>query len=492
VVVLGTVGVFGWRAMVKAEMAPPIGKNVSPAVLKALKHLPTTFSYITNQPVADLVNDRLGTTVGELAIGLVLGLLAGYGVAGLRIPLGRVGGGIGRVVGILWTAPLPIMFMMLVLAATSSRSGLGWLLDLTIAAVTAILVASAVAERWARGAWTAGWTAGVSALGHALAMATGIVVIGETLLNRPGLGALLIRSYMSSDNNVVLAVVTALLAFALAGAAVAALFGALADFLDRSDRAPAQTRPNVVLLILALATLAIPVLVVLGSLVVKNPVTFDVRHAQAGSSMSHPFGTDLEGRDVFARVLVGYRTTLLYALGALALATLPGVIWGALAALVADRVPRFGGPVAEAILSPGRLVMVAPLLIGGFALAGPEHWPVVPALALVLTPRIAVAVAEVGRPIPRSLLVMVQLVGGILLRTLGVAAVLLLGLELIGVALLPPHPSIGGELSNSLSLGGHYGLIALLALVAIAPLLLAGAALLRHPRQAEAAAALET
>lgn len=502
VLVAGALGVLAWRAMIRAGMPAATLKSLTPALKQALSRVPPDWSVVANEPVSKLIGQRLATSLDVLAFALPPGVLAGFGASGLRVALGRaqagmglVGGGVGRFVGVLWTPPVPVALTVLILATVSGGTrGSGWVLGLAIGGAAAGVVAAAVTERWQRRAWAAGWSAGAAAAGRALAVATGILVVGEAMLARPGVGALLVTSYVNGDGNVVAGVTTLLLGIALAGQVVAALFTALADYLDRApaQAVPGRAGPATGLLVAALATLAVPVLVVAGSLVAGHAMTFDVTHSMAHPSAAHPLGTDLQGRDVLARLLVGYRHTLLVALAGLALATLPGAVWGALAALVAHRMPRAGGPISEVILGPGRLVMVAPLLLAGTALVGADRWPVVLALAVVLTPRLAVTVAEMARPLPTSPLTVIRTAAGLLVHALGVTVVVLAGLEFIGIAERPPTPALGEVLAETTTSNGQVALAAALTLVAITPFLLAGGALLRHPRQAEAQAPLDT
>jgi peptide/nickel transport system permease protein len=381
------------------------------------------------------------------------------------------------------------------------RSGEGstWELTLALGGVVAVLVAVAASERWQRGAWLAGGLAGVAAAGRALAAATGALVVLEVLAGRPGVGSLLALAMEDRDPYLVVAATTVLLTVALAGQVVGALAGALADFLDAAPVPAVPDRSRVVRAqgVAWLATLVIPALFVAGSLLVTSPTAIDAGDSMAGPSSAHLLGTDPLGRDMLARLLVGYRQTLLLALAGLALATVAGVAWAALAVLVIRLLPRAGEPVAEVLLAPGRLVMVAPLLLAGIVLVGADGWPVPVALAVVLAPRLATAFTDLARPLPASTSAAVRSATGMLLNTWGVGLTVLVGLQLLGIGIHPPTPTLGETLAdelNYLTVNGQGTLAAAAAatLVATAPFLLAGWALLRHSPRAEAIGTLDT
>jgi hypothetical protein len=170
------------------------------------------------------------------------------------------------------------------------------------------------------------------------------------------------------------------------------------------------------------------------------------------------------------------------------------VVWGVLAGVVARFVPRAGGPLAELILGPGQLIMVAPLLLAGFVLVGAARWPAAGALAVVLAPRLALAVTDLARPVPSSILAVIRTAAGMLLYALGVALVVLVGLQVLRIGTSPPIPTLGAVLAENLNRPGlgQAALMAVATLATIAPFLLAGWTLLRHPRQAEAGASLGT
>ncbi len=487
VLILGAAGALIWRALISSgTSANPAGKNLPPVLQQRLRQIPSGWSLVYNEPVSRLVNDRLGNTLGVLALAMLLGVVAGFGAAGLSVVIGRVAG----LVGLLWSAPVPAALTVLTVAALSGARHALLTLAFALGGVVAIMIARGAGERWRRRKWAAGAVAGLAAAGQGLAVATAALVVGEALTNRPGVGSLVVQGLAHSDGHVVLGAMTVLLAIALGGQAAGALAGALADYLDPGAPAPERSTASLLLLV----TLAIPVLVVAGSLLAGGTNAYNAAHAMAAPSMSHPLGTDLLGRDVLARFLVGYRHTLLLTVGGVLLATVLAAAWAALAVFVARQVRNAGDAIAEVILGPGRLVTMAPLLLAGVVLLGVDRWWTVLALALVFTPRLAVAIADLARPLPTAAPDALRGAAGLLLTTCGVALAVLTGLQTVGLATKPPDPDIGSVLSQSIQQPGTSQAVAaaLVTVVAIAPFLLSGWALLRHPRQAEAVAAVTT
>src|SRR5687768_14609723 len=72
-------------------------------------------------------------------------------------------------------------------------------------------------------------------------------------------------------------------------------------------------------------------------LTARDPLAQSARERLQAPTAAHPFGTDEFGRDIYARVLYGGRTSLAATLGALALALTVGVPLGLVAGYVGGR-----------------------------------------------------------------------------------------------------------------------------------------------------------
>lgn len=74
-----------------------------------------------------------------------------------------------------------------------------------------------------------------------------------------------------------------------------------------------------------------------------DPEAMDSASKFAGISLAHPMGCDNFGRDIFSRVLVGCRSTLLVAAGTVCIGTVTGTVLGAVTGY-------FGGIIDEIIM----------------------------------------------------------------------------------------------------------------------------------------------
>ena len=108
----------------------------------------------------------------------------------------------------------------------------------------------------------------------------------------------------------------------------------------------------------------------------------NIREKLNGPSWAHPFGTDHVGRDVFTRVVVGARASLLAGVVVIALALAVGTLLGAVAGY-------FGGWVGDTIMRVTDIFLTIPDLILALAFAaalGPGLLNVMIAVSLVWWP----------------------------------------------------------------------------------------------------------
>jgi peptide/nickel transport system permease protein len=87
-----------------------------------------------------------------------------------------------------------------------------------------------------------------------------------------------------------------------------------------------------------------------------DPVALDTPNRLRGPSLAHPLGTDEFGRDVFARLLYGSRTTLLVGLVSVAVALLTGTTLGTLAGY-------YGGVLEAVIMRAMDAMLSLPLIL---------------------------------------------------------------------------------------------------------------------------------
>ncbi len=96
-------------------------------------------------------------------------------------------------------------------------------------------------------------------------------------------------------------------------------------------------------------------------------------------SISHPFGTDWSGKDIFSRVIYGARYSLSIGVIAVSLALLIGVPLGGIAGY-------FGGWIEELIMRIVDVLYAFPFLVLAIAIIavfGPGYWKMIGALVLV-------------------------------------------------------------------------------------------------------------
>jgi len=127
-------------------------------------------------------------------------------------------------------------------------------------------------------------------------------------------------------------------------------------------------------------------MIVLGPVLAPySPTAFDSAHPLEPPSLQFLFGTDEFGRDVFSRIIIGARPTLLLAGAAAAL----GVVLGSTTGLIAGYV---GGGLDEIVMRAMDVLMSFPGLILAMLIVvmmGPAPLNVVAAISLVFWPRSA-------------------------------------------------------------------------------------------------------
>lgn len=108
----------------------------------------------------------------------------------------------------------------------------------------------------------------------------------------------------------------------------------------------------------AIGALLIIVVAVVGPTVWGSAAdTTSVADRLAGASLAHPFGTDELGRDVFARVMVATRVSVLLTLGATAISVVGGVVLGAVATVLPRPLRRLVTALVDILLSFPWLLM---------------------------------------------------------------------------------------------------------------------------------------
>jgi peptide/nickel transport system permease protein len=221
--------------------------------------------------------------------------------------------------------------------------------------------------------------------------------------------------------------------------------------------------------LLASATLLVAVQVVLALgaswIAPYDPTAQSIVARLKGPSAAHWLGTDQLGRDVLARILFGYRTSLIACLFAVAVALLIGGTIGMLAAYYRGWFDRIAMRVMDVLFA----FPVMLLAIGVIAVLGPQTTSAAVAIAVVYTPifarllrgpalviceteyvRGAKAIgASDGRILVRHILP--NLASVILVQTsllLSAAVLVEASLSFLGLGTQPPTPSLGLMLSE--------------------------------------------
>jgi peptide/nickel transport system permease protein len=104
--------------------------------------------------------------------------------------------------------------------------------------------------------------------------------------------------------------------------------------------------------VVTLGVLVIALATILGPVVFGEAATArDIAERQQGVSLAHPFGTDELGRDLFARVVVATRISVLLTLGATGISVVGGVVVGIVAAVLPSVARRAVNALIDILLS---------------------------------------------------------------------------------------------------------------------------------------------
>lgn len=147
----------------------------------------------------------------------------------------------------------------------------------------------------------------------------------------------------------------------------------------------ARRIPSIGTAVAGLLFTAILIAAVAPGLLAGSPDAIDPTIALRAPSSAHPFGTDWLGRDVYARVVHGARTTLLIGIGSTVLACGVGSVWGLAAALGGRVVDQVAMRAADIFLSFPAILMA--LLV--VAVLGPGTGNVTIAVTVSLAPGFA-------------------------------------------------------------------------------------------------------
>jgi peptide/nickel transport system permease protein len=215
---------------------------------------------------------------------------------------------------------------------------------------------------------------------------------------------------------------------------------------------------------LVLLTIVI-LLAVFADLISNKPFFTDVKAVSQPPSANHLLGTDRSGRDVWARVVHGARTSLVVGIGAVGIYVTIGTLLGGLAGLRGGRVDFFIMRIVDTLMSIPTLLLVivfvaavGPSLGSVVAVIGLLGWPgacrLVRGQLLSLREAEFVLAARVVGVSSSQILIrhmIPNLVSSLaVLATFGVASAIILeaGLSFLGLGVKVPIPS-WGEMINA-------------------------------------------
>lgn len=253
-----------------------------------------------------------------------------------------------------------------------------------------------------------------------------------------------------------------------------------------------------------LAAGAVLVLVVLAAvlpgLLAGDPFAVSLDNALSPPSLRHPFGTDLSGRDLYARIVHGTRDSLLIGLGATAVALAVAVILGFTTALLPKPIAAVVNRIVEVLLAfptillalvllsvfgQGRATLIIAVGIG----AAPGYARIIrgQVLSVRAAPYIEAADALGHTPfrIFRQHIAPNALRPMVVIATLGIGQTIVWasGLSFLGLGVAPPAPEWGALLNAGRTFIAHAWWLEVFPGLAIVAIALAATTLGRYIEQ---------
>ncbi len=230
-----------------------------------------------------------------------------------------------------------------------------------------------------------------------------------------------------------------------------------------------QFKKNKLAVVSAIVILILILVAIFSSVIAPySPDEINLKKIYQPPSWKHPFGTDMNGRDVFSRVIYGARISMSVGFISSGISGLIGVLIGAFAGF-------FGGKIDTLLMRLVDLVLSIPsffLLLMVIAMLEPNIYNVMIVIALTSWPGLARMVraevlsvrerdfvqAAVALGIGRWRIIWRHIIPNVLApvfvaMTLGVAAAILVesGLSFLGLGVQPPTPSWGNILAQGRS-----------------------------------------
>lgn len=122
-----------------------------------------------------------------------------------------------------------------------------------------------------------------------------------------------------------------------------------------------------------------------------DPAYCQLKDARQPPSAGHPFGTDIQGCDVYARTIYGARSSILVGI----LATLATTVLGSIVGVISG---YFGGAVDTVLSRVGEIFAAIPLLLGGIVILYTFRSPPGTASYMAVVGKVVIAIAVLGWP----------------------------------------------------------------------------------------------